>query len=842
MVMLKSIIFLQALALLMAAPIAAATFKVPVLSEIRPLGAPAPARGPAIQPTQEILAPSAILGSPAPAPAAEELSPLQGLLENGPLAARLAGQESGDASRSDSTANFNRAGRLEREGHPQGSDAVDARAASERAPFSPLEAPLPVGRILTAAPQPESFGLTDKKRGRTGYFEYQLDDQGRIWTRYAPILAPKPFEIPVTEHPDAAQLKTRFEKLAGPYTYAYDETRRIILVTPKPDAAAKGFMLRGGRLAEVDRETAAQWRLHDGSGGPKLPKGVKIVGIQVSGEIIAARGSDDVIYLYKPTVPDAELPAKWSSDNGMPFGGELRLPKARDWAFGLSIGVKPSERPTLEFMNPYTDIDNYYAGADGGKAFYGFTATVGILAENGREIRYWDTGLPADFQRGFLTPYRGRVVGEKLAQAGSTWLLYGTDGGAPGLWVKGYDHEMLGSTPGLRFVFDSPDNDKSQIYDLAEAQRYVPLPPWRRIDLPALGGNAVLTDRISIHLTGQGNEAREITIEGQDAAGIPGYYRKLLSGKEWTFVTTGKTVEGSAMTPTNAPAPAKTVTHDYPLGHWRGFHGAPIAKVELNDFHPFAALDEASTLRITLESGKKVDALLRTTDGYSPLAHDARDDAAIDKGIGEEKVLIGTLELPAETENSPDPEIRAFAAKYLKPYHHIPNLFAVDADRDHVDIYTDGRYRKSDMGFDYGYAPELSISVKRDARGESEYELLAGDPRLKPSADLSATRLHEIIFDNEALIRTLHGDVKLRRLRHLGLLIRTFGIHVVTKAAFFFMNLFGITQKRHMGPISDIVPRFMQGHLRAHDLNTPAAYDRAVAILIENIRQAGAYK
>ncbi|MBI2066843.1 MAG: hypothetical protein HYT77_02355 [Deltaproteobacteria bacterium] len=684
--------------------------------------------------------------------------------------------------------------------------------------------------------------MTDKRGCHTGYFEYQLDDQGRIWTRYAPILATRPFEIPVTEFPSATELKARFQKVAGPYIYVYDEARRVITVTPKPEAAKMGFLLRGGRLVEVDREIATQWHLHDGSGGPKLPRGVKIEGIQVSGEIIAARGSDGILYLYKPTVPDAELPVKWSSNNGTPFGGKLHFPKARDWAFGLSIGVKPSERPTLEIMNPHTDIDNYYEGADGGKAFYGFTATVGILTENGREIRYWDTGLPADFQRGFLTPYRGRVVGEKLAQAGSTWLLFGRDNGVPGLWVKGYDHEMLGSTPGLRFVFDPPKIRKDRIYDLAEAERYVPLPPWQRIVLPTLEGEAIVTDRIGIHSTGQGNQAREITIEGKDTSGASGYYKKSLDDNDWTFIPTGEALGGKRITPTDTVTPTRPLTHDYPFGKWDGLPGAPIVRMELNDFHPFSTLDEASTLRITLRSGKEIDVLLRTTDGYSPLKHDARDDAAINKGIGEEKVLTGTLEVPPNVENGPDPEVRLFVRKYLSPYHHIPNLFVVDADLDHVDIYTEGRYRRSDKGFDYGHVPKLSISVKRDARGESEYELSANNPALKPGANMPAQRLEEIIANNKALKRVLRSDVWSRRWRHMSISSRTFAVHTVSKAAFFFMDLFGMTRRKHMGPISDIVPRFMKGHLRAHDFYTPEAYDRAVRIIEENIRQARTWR
>lgn len=854
---------------------AAVPFKAPALGKGLLTAVPAPAIGPASLAPPNLPAFTVTLGSaldrmPQPDPAAgvveplreslwgraADLSPLRGLLKNGPEAARLAGQESGDAARSDSADNFNRAARLGREGHHPTGDAVDGRGVSGQAHSSALErrqmsALGPAAGINLVVPShasrptltsPETFGVTDKRRGHTGYFEYKLDDQGRIWMRYAPILATKAFEIPVTAPPSAVELKARFERVAGPYTYVYEEARRVIVVTPKPDAVTRGFMLRGGRLVETDRNLAMQWQMHDGSGGPRLPKGVKIEGIQVSGEIIAARGSDGILYLYKPTVPDAELPVKWSSDNGTPFGGALRFPKARDWAFGLSIGVKPSQRPTLELMNPYTDIDNYYEGADGGKIFYGFTATLGVITDSGREIRYWDTGLPADFQRGFLTPHRGRVVGEKLAQAGSTWLLYGQDNGKPGLWVKDYDHEMLGSCPGLRYVFDPPKSDKGRIYDLADAQRYVPLPPWRPIDFPALEGDAILTDRISIHSTGQGNQAREIVIEGKDAAGSPGYYRRLLGDKDWTFVGTGETLAGETITPRQALVPTKPAVHDYPFGKWEGFRGAPIADVELNDFHPFLTLDEASTLRITLKSGKEVSVLLRTSDAYSPLQHDARDDGAIGKGIGEEKVLTGTLSVPPDVENSPDPEIRAFVRRYLKPYHHIPNLFVVNADRDHVDIRTKGRYRKSDKGFDYGRVPELSISVKRDARGESEYELLASVPALKASAGLSAGSLDEVIANNEALKKALRGDMRSRRARHLAILIKTLCLSAVSKAAFFFMDLFGATKKKYMGPISDIVPRFMEGHLCAHDLHTPEAYHRAVAIIEKNIRSARAYK
>ena len=72
----------------------------------------------------------------------------------------------------------------------------------------------------------------------------------------------------------------------------------------------------------------------------------------------------------------------------------------------------------------------------------------------------------------------------------------------------------------------------------------------------------------------------------------------------------------------------------------------------------------------------------------------------------------------------------------------------------------------------------------------------------------------------------------------LGEYLHVITVSFLTVIVFFFMDLTGKSKSKHMGPISDLVPRFMDGHLKAHDWGTPDAYDRAKRILDANIAEA----
>jgi len=507
-----------------------------------------------------------------------------------------------------------------------------------------------VAAASESAPLPPVHGdvhMRSKTEASTGYFDYVLKD-GKIWAKWNPTLPSAPFTIPVSEVSDEKKAEAILADGAGPYNYSFDRENSQLVVTPKPDASKLGFKMVSGHLVESDPKEARAWHLFDGAGGPALPPDEHIVEIQVSGEFIEARTNKNKMYSYDPTKPD---PVEWKADRGCPFGGDVHLPEGiRDWTLGMSVAVK-SNRTCIKAVNPYTDIDSYYEDAVGRKGAFGFTATTGVLLNGGHEIRYRDTGLPADFARGFLTPSHGSFTAEKLAQAGSTWLIFGYEpDGTPGLYARMYDYELNGNCPIKRYTYNDAPFSKDTVYSLNDMVERLPDPGWNNLPFPELSGKAMVTDRIDIRLTGMGNKEREIRIEGRDLTGASGFYHRKLDEKSWQFTPTGGPITGSPVTPGKADASkaiAEPLTRSFDRSEWSGdMKGAPVTNMELLDFHPYQTQDQPSTVRFTLESGKTVDAFVRTGDGWTMYKAPEKDTELIGEGVGLPKVLTGTLDVP----------------------------------------------------------------------------------------------------------------------------------------------------------------------------------------------------
>src|SRR5579871_90591 len=397
----------------------------------------------------------------------------------------------------------------------------------------------------------EFAGVCDKTRCHTGYFEYVLDDHGHILVRWDPSLADQPFtvscsrklELPIdTFNPSPRVMNRLVSRIVGPYVYTYNKSSSTVTVTPRRDLDGIGFILKNGKLCEVPINEAIRFRLHDGNGGPRLQKGVKLIEMQVSDEVVAVRASNNIMYLYKPGIKPRKRWVKWRETVGFLKPGAVRFPKdMRDWALGVSTQAKPAQRRGLEFINPWTDLNSYY-GKEDNKTAFASTITIGVLFGDGRTIRIWDTGLPPDWHRGFITPDHGNFLGEKIAQAGSTWIIYGHErDGMPGLYSRMYDYEIFGACIGMQHAFanQSIAADRGKmVHDLGEAVREIPLAGWNKIAFPRLGGSAVITDRMSIHCCGEGDDAREIRIEGKNAHGRVGYYFKKINDSWWRFKAT----------------------------------------------------------------------------------------------------------------------------------------------------------------------------------------------------------------------------------------------------------------------------------------------------------------
>jgi hypothetical protein len=704
-------------------------------------------------------------------------------------------------------------------------------------------------------------GVSNKKNCHTGYFQYRVGEDGRIYCRWDPVIAREPFRISCSNRRELPwrlldgsprEIQKLLSRIVGPYTFLYEASTSTVLVTPRADLDNKGFVLRNGKLVEVPIAQATQWHLHDGTGGPKLAGGVKIEEIQVANETIFARGSDNLMYLYSPGVKRRDRKAIWETCYGFFDKGIIRFPEnMRDWASGVSVQMKPWQRRGLHFTNPWTDADSYFGQGDY-KIAQGATITLGVIPEHGRTVQLWDTGLPSDLHRGFLTPERGRFLAEKVGQAGSVWVVLGYDSdGFPAMYWRKENYEGSGACIGMEHACNSAENVQAPspcVRDLGEAIRLIPDPGWSKIEFPKLTHPAVITDLFSVHCTGEGETTREIRFEGKNGKNEIGFYFMGLNETSWHFKRTEETRLLGNLVRLGIADPEKAtpykISRDYESDcAWSGLKNAPIASVSLLDFHPYQTQSEESVLRFTLASSKTIDVYFRTADAWSPFKRERFEDEAVGQGAGVAKMLVGTLDIPEAILQSGDEEICDFVNAYLKPYHHIPNLFEVIADIEHVEIKTSGQVRRYRHDQHPLQLPPCSFSFSRDATGETLFELRAQSPNLSPSPSMSALELQALIRENEAFGVSVGFFQKAVRSNGRRLARRWRNVEALLIAVRAFTLVVSIRDRPYVGAVLDLTPRLIsvhrRGFKRAKDARlVPQGIQRALRQVEHNIAEA----
>ncbi len=345
---------------------------------------------------------------------------------------------------------------------------------------------------------------------------------------------------------------------------------------------------------------------------------------------------------------------------------------------------------------------------------------------------------------------------------------------------------------------------------------------------------------------GQGNLSREIRLEGCDAQGRTGFYHKRLDQEGWTFQATGQPLLGQPVQVGVADPELSTpgtVTLDYPQATWsRQLKKAPLRGIELVDFHPYQTQDQPSVIRFTLKSGKQVEVLLRTGDGYTMFNADPQEAALLGQGAGVPKVLAGTLEVPDSVLNSEDPEIRDFAQRHLEKLHHRENQVMVLADRDRLRLVSGWYHRNSDKGLDWNPNARWDVTFTRDARGETPFEKVALAPELRPEPGMTREELQGLLERNRATEARLAADLRARKKEHRLKWLRAQGIELAIRGISLAGSALNLTRViRYAAPVTQLMPPLMDAHEKAQwaaAWSTPQGHTRAVEVLQENQARA----
>ena len=291
------------------------------------------------------------------------------------------------------------------------------------------------------------------------------------------------------------------------------------------------FVLVDGRIYYKGRFPGSEperWSLLQGTGKPfhfrnkfRVPDRIT----EISGDVDSLLAFDDrgkmyELYFERTTIRRHNL---WYDDMGFPAKKQLTINNITENCRSWAVGTRRSE------ILWYEDIfgNQHHYGSMGIETFY-------FLTEDGRSIRFTDSGLPADFSRTILLPERGRFIARKMSASGSTLMLI-NDAGE--IYTRLIDFDTMGCDP---MFYKYTYREEKQPYRGDEYKSNftawgLPNEDWAKQPEIKLSGKAKITHHITILQTGRGNFARELRVGGLSPEGKPGYYFKNLTDTEWQF-------------------------------------------------------------------------------------------------------------------------------------------------------------------------------------------------------------------------------------------------------------------------------------------------------------------
>ncbi|MER7514052.1 hypothetical protein ABTX82_37920 [Streptomyces lavendulae] len=344
------------------------------------------------------------------------------------------------------------------------------------------------------------------------------------------------------------------------------------------------FALRGGLVYVKEASQSGGWRTMS------LPGCLAghVTGVSVDDDELVAVDEEGRIYTM-----DHALNAPWTWNWTHRFGAPL-------WLGGGNTVPYHSARWTWSVLSPGEDkVWRDTAGNDHpvGAAK---VSHVFALSEDGSRITYVDPWLPADHSYEMATPKGGRFQARALSTAASTSFVVNQYGD---MYTRLYDFDISGSDK-VFFGYSYADQRGATFPKIQ-----LPAPDWAR--QPKIPGE--VTDRISVHKTGPGSNARELRVEGRDQ-GRTGYWSKALTAPGWTFTATGEPLSGQLLQNTPDDRSDDTLAAPSPYGY-AGAAGAVSARVDA--FDPAVAATPL-TLRA---GGQELWVTLHTVDGLRQTAH-----------------------------------------------------------------------------------------------------------------------------------------------------------------------------------------------------------------------------
>ena len=548
----------------------------------------------------------------------------------------------------------------------------------------------------------------------------------------------------VDQLPDAVRIKTFYQ--------GYNNFNYFALVDGKLYGKERVFAEPG----QLEVVTEGGWTLFEGG----LPHREKS-----DGKTTNLRGWDDTDYLIRMTADDDEVVVigennrvywkrvvetprfdnHWYDEWGFPIRGEFVMPPHGLDALAWGLG-----RRRIGSTGYFTDPagDPHVSG-------FGIT-TMYLLSTDQHTIWFADTGLPPRLSHRMCGPERSTVKAVNLSASASTIMLIDHAGQ---VWTRLADYDTTGSTPGHRYNYDEEPPDGLDPFDVRTIDTNMQLPPedWAKQPLVFPQGRpawAHLSQEISIHQNGLGNDTRELRIVGTNDDGDLGYYRKQLLEESWEFIPAPISLADIAWLDDEAvdnPVTQYGESWDVDLEGVMRVGGAEYP-IHIEDWNPVCTPAQAT---VSLPGGGELSFGLHSVDAWTPWrelnpAFDATTEAS-----------LGTIWLDEDTLASTDPEVMALVEE-LRPLHREAFSLWIDATTQGIRLDTKGVLERVEIvameeGFTSFEASQAAFVAHLDP---SSYLEMSADPSLiVDPASASQGQLEDAIAANQELLEDIRsGD------------------------------------------------------------------------------------
>ncbi|MTE15265.1 hypothetical protein [Nocardia aurantiaca] len=414
------------------------------------------------------------------------------------------------------------------------------------------------------------------------------------------------------------------------------------------------FAVREGAIFVKEAAVRGGWR------ALPLPECMagRITGVSADDDELMAVDADGR-FLTMDHILSAPKDWNWSSRYGTPLWtgpGNTLPPGTLAWTWSV---LSPDED------HVWRDTAGNDHSVGGAKVSH-----VYALTDDGHRIHYVDPWLPQDHSYEMSTPAQGRFRAVGLSTSGSTTLVVNRFGD---LYTRLYDFDISGADKVFfRYSYEdqrgrpqAPDTLTERIDDHYAAIQ-LPAPEWTR--QPKIPGQ--ITDRVSVHKTGIGSDARELRVEGVES-GRTGYWVKELTADHWDFVPTDQPLVGHLLENTAADHSVDDTVGASPYTYAGRTSSGVTVRVD-----SFDLAVSPTPLRLEFADGSRLDLILHTVDG---LRQTVQQSGITDQPRG----FDGTLEIPADILASlPDQpaQVREFLQTTLAARHFTDTPVRVTAN------------------------------------------------------------------------------------------------------------------------------------------------------------------